>query len=243
MKPVYTGRILNENYSDKLKKTLKNHIASCQTFDEMGHAIIPYISAWKIDTSDIWYEFVSRRFLEYFKTTPENLGKEFGRSVLDRRVYKHESADDSETVQPRQEIDDQRDRIRLESIRKGETQAVYKVQLPDNRIRWFKDWASVETYIQDGICLSPGYLADVSMEMDQKEQVGGLNIVVNSDEPQGGISEQVYHAIHKPVVSIGRVADKMAKEFSGADAQAYIKVITEEVSRLENVLNNLKAQS
>ena len=247
----YYGRILNGKYSDKLKDALQHHIAACQAFDEIGLAGMPYISAWQTDTPGIWYEFVSRRFLELFDTTPENLGNEFSKSILDRRIYKHENIypDVREMVQQRQEIDEQRHRIRQESIRKGETEAVYKVLLQGKRVRWLKDWASVETFGQDGICLSPGYLADVSMEMDQKDQVDELNIVVNRDKDLlveaerhaalGQISAQVYHEIRNPILSIGGLAKRLSEQFPEGGSQAYMAVIAKEVERLEKILNNI----
>jgi len=247
----YCGRILAGEYSDALKNTLRRHIAACQAFDAIGLPIMPYIAAWKIDTSGIWYEFVSRRFLALFASAPENLGREFNRAILDRRVYKHENVypDVRELVLERREIDDQRHHLRRESIRKGATEAVYKVLLPDSSVRWLKDWAAVETFAPDGICLSPGYLADVSMEMDQKDQVHELNIVVNRDKDLlveaerhaalGQISAQVYHEIRNPIFSIGGLAKRLSEQFPAGRPQSYMAVIVKEVERLEKVLHDL----
>jgi len=249
--PDYYGRILDGKYTDRLKNTVQHHIAACQAFDDIGLAVMPYIAAWKTDAPGIWYEFASRRFLALYDSTPENLGKKLSRSILDRRVYRHESIypDVRETVLHRQEIDDQRHHLRQESTRKGETEAVYKVLLPDSSVRWLKDWASVETFAQDGICLSPGYLADVSMEMDQKDQINELNIVVNRDKDLlveaerhaalGQISAQVYHEIRNPILSIGGLAKRLSEQFPAGGPQAYMAVIVKEVERLENILNNL----
>lgn len=249
--PDYCGRILAGEYSDALKNTLQRHRAACQAFDAIGLPIMPYIAAWKIDTSGIWYEFVSSRFLALFASTPENLGKVFSRAILDRRVYKHENVypDVRELVLERREIDDQRHRIRQESIQKGATEAVYKVLLPDNSVRWLKDWATVETFARDGICLSPGYLADVSMEMDQKDQVNELNITVNRDKDLlveaerhaalGQISAQVYHEIRNPILSIGGLAKRLSEQFPAGGPQSYMAVIVKEVERLEKILQNL----
>jgi signal transduction histidine kinase len=249
--PDYCGRILAGKYSASLKNRLQRHIIACQAFDGIGLAVMPYIAAWKIETSGIWYEFVSRRFLALFASTPENLGKEFSKAILDRRIYRHEDVypDVRELVLQRQEIDDQRHHIRQESIRTGATEAVYKVRLPDNTVRWLKDWASVETFADDGICLSPGYLADVSMEMDQKDQVSELNILVNRDKDLlveaerhaalGQISAQVYHEIRNPILSIGGLAKRLADQFPTGRSQSYMAVIVKEVERLEKILQNL----
>ncbi|MFZ5799660.1 MAG: sensor histidine kinase [Desulfobulbaceae bacterium] len=249
--PEYCGRILAGGYSAALKKTLRRHRAACRAFDALGLPVMPYIAAWKIDAAGIWYEFVSRRFLALFASTPENLGKEFSRAILDRRVYRHEnvSPDVRELVLARREIDAQRPLIRKESIQKGATEAVYKVRLPDNRVRWLKDWASVETFAEDDICLSPGYLADVSMEMDRKDQVDELNIVVNRDKDLlveaerhaalGQISAQVYHEIRNPILSIGGLAKRLSEQFPAGGPQSYMAVIVKEVERLEKILHNL----
>lgn len=247
----YCGRIFAGGYSESLKNTLQCHIAACQAFDAIGLPIMPYIAAWKIETSGIWYEFVSRRFLALFAATPENLGREFNRAILDRRVYKLENLypDVRELVLERREIDDQRHRLRQESIQKGATEAVYKVLLPDSSVRWLKDWASVETFAPDGICLSPGYLADVSMEMDRKDQVDELNIVVNRDKDLlveaerhaalGQISAQVYHEIRNPILSIGGLAKRLSEQFPAGRPRTYMAVIVKEVERLEKILHNL----
>ena len=83
----YCGRILNGNYSDKLKEILQHHINACREFDEIGLAIMPYIAAWNVDKPGIWYEFASQRLLNLFGITPEQLSKEFSKAILDRREY------------------------------------------------------------------------------------------------------------------------------------------------------------
>jgi signal transduction histidine kinase len=247
----YCGRILNDNYSDNLKEILQHHINACREFDEIGLAIMPYIAAWNVDKPGIWYEFASQRLLNLFGITPEQLSKEFSKAILDRREYEQADTypDVREMILKQQEIDDQRRHIREESIESGRTEAVYKVQLPGNRVRWLKDWASVTTFLRDGICLSPGYLADVSMEMDQKDQVSELNILVNRDKELlveaerhaalGQISAKVYHEIRNPILSIGGLAKRLSEQLPADGQRPYMAVIMKEAERLENILNNL----
>lgn len=249
--PEYCGRILHGNYSNNLKETVQQQVAACSAFDQIGLAVMPYIAAWQVDKPGIWYEFVSRRFLDLFGFTPDRLSREFSKAILDRREYKSADIcpDIREMILQRQELDNQRHRIREESIQTGETEAVYKVLLPDNSVRWLKDWASVTTFLQDGICLSPGYLADVSMEMDQKDQVNELNVMVNRDKgllveaerhaALGQISAKVFHEIRNPILSIGGLAKRLSDQLPADGPQPYMAVIVKEAERLEDILNNL----
>ena len=230
---------------------MQQQVAACSAFDQIGLAVMPYIAAWQVDKPGIWYEFVSRRFLDLFGFTPDRLSREFSKAILDRREYKSADIcpDIREMILQRQELDNQRHRIREESIQTGETEAVYKVLLPDNSVRWLKDWASVTTFLQDGICLSPGYLADVSMEMDQKDQVNELNVMVNRDKgllveaerhaALGQISAKVFHEIRNPILSIGGLAKRLSDQLPADGPQPYMAVIVKEAERLEDILNNL----
>lgn len=247
----YNGRIMNGNYSEKLKGTVKEQVAACRVFDRIGLAGMPYIAAWQVDQPGIWYEFVSQRFLDLFGVPSDRLGREFCNAILDRREYEQAEIcpDIKEMVLPRHEIDTQRNRLRGESIITGETEAVYKVRLPDNRVRWFKDWASVTTFVDDSICLSPGYLADVSMEMSQKDQVDELNVMVNRDKgllveaerhaALGQLSAKVFHEVRNPILSIGGLAKRLSEQQPNDGTRPYMAVIVNEVERLENILKNL----
>jgi len=247
----YSGRILIGNYSDKLKNRVREQVTGCHAFDRIGLAGMPYIAAWHIDLPGIWYEFVSRRFLALFGTTADRIGKVFNSAILDRREYEHAEMcpDIKEMVLTRHELADQWNRIRGESILTGHTEAVYKIRLPDGRIRWYKDWASVTTFVEDSICLSPGYLADVSMEMSQKDQIDELNVMVNRDKgllveaerhaALGQLSAQVYHEVRNPILSIGGLAKRLAEHPSDDGTRPYMAVIVNEAERLEKILNNL----
>jgi len=247
----YSGRILAGDYSKKLKETVEEEIAACRAYDQIGLRIMPYIAAWRVDQPGIWYEFVSRQFLELFDISPDRLSQVFSNAIIDRRKYEQAELypDIEEMILPRQKLNHQRQRIREESIQTGETEAVYKVQLPDNRTRWLKDWAMVKTFLHDGICLSPGCLADVSMEMQQKDQVDELNVMVNRDKgllveaerhaALGQLSAQVFHEIRNPILSIGGLAKRLSEHFPADGGLQYMAVIVNEAKRLENILNNL----
>ncbi|MGW8161177.1 MAG: hypothetical protein ACWGN1_02910, partial [Desulfobulbales bacterium] len=140
---AYCGRILAGNYSEKIKETVLEQVAACSAFDRIGLGAMSYIAAWHLGQPGIWYEFVSQRFLDLFGVEADRLTREFSSAILDRREYKRADIcpDIREMTLQRRELDEQRLRIREESIKTGETEAVYKVQLPDNQERWYKDQA------------------------------------------------------------------------------------------------------
>jgi signal transduction histidine kinase len=247
---TYRGRLLLEDCSDALKSKIKEQIAACHSFDQIDIPIMPYISAWHRDQPGIWYEYVSRQFLALFGCGPDTIAQTFCSAILDRREYRNngETPIIKEMVLPGKEINGQRPILRGKIGRNGTMEAIYKVRLPDKRIMWLKDWASITTFEQDDICLSPGYLTDVSMEMLQKDQLSELNTIVNRDKELlveaeryaalGQISAQVYHEIRNPVLSIGGLARRLLKK-PAAEPQLFLEVIAKEAERLEKILHNL----
>jgi signal transduction histidine kinase len=246
----YCGSLLLEDYSLALKQKVREQIAACFSFDQIDIPILPYISAWRIDQPGIWYEYVSNQFLALFNSSPDTIAKTFCNSILDRREYRNNGGTPivREMIMPGKEIDNQRPALRDKNSTTGTMEAVYKVKLPDERTMWLKDWASITIFEQDGICLSPGYLTDVSMEMLQKDQLSEMNAVVKQDKKLlveaerfaalGQISAQVYHEIRNPVLSIGGLARRLIKK-PHAEPQLFLEVIAKESERLEKILNNL----
>ncbi len=246
----YCGRLLHEDCSASLKNKIREQIAACFSFDQIDIPILPYISAWRLDQPGIWYEYVSRQFLFLLNCSPDTIAKTFCNSILDRREYRNNGGTPiiREMIIPGKEIADQRPALRGKNSRTGTMEAVYKVKLPDGRTIWLKDWASITIFEEDGICLSPGYLTDVSMEMLQKDQLSELNAVVNRDKDLlveaerfaalGQISAQVYHEIRNPVLSIGGLARRLLKK-PQAEPQLFLEVIAKEAERLGKILNNL----
>ncbi len=247
----YCGKLLHEDCSPDLKQKVREQIAACFSFDQIDIPILPYISAWRIDKPGIWYEYVSRQFLALFNCTPEIIAKTFCNSILDRREYRNNGGTTPivrEMITPGKEIETQRLDIRDKTSRTGTMEAVYKVKLSDGRTLWLKDWASISIFELDGICLSPGYLTDVSMEMLQKDQLSEINAVVNKDKELlveaeryaalDQISAQVYHEIRNPVLSIGGLAKRLLKK-PPAEPQLFLEVIAKEADRLGKILNNL----
>jgi len=246
----YCGKLLHEDCSPALKQKVREQIAACFSFDQIDIPILPYISAWRLDQPGIWYEYVSRQFLTLFTCTPDTIAKAFSDSILDRREYRNNGGTPivHEMITPGKEIEKRRKDLRGKSCKSGTMEAVYKVKLPDGRTLWLKDWASITIFEQDGICLSPGYLTDVSMEMLQKDQLREMNAVVNKDKELlveaerfaalGQISAQVYHEIRNPVLSIGGLAKRLLKK-PPAEPQLFLEVIAKEAERLGKILSNL----
>ncbi|MEA3468949.1 MAG: ATP-binding protein [Thermodesulfobacteriota bacterium] len=249
---TYHGRILNNsNYSDSLKKMLEDQIKALTHFDRIGLAAMPYIAAWQVGSPVIWYEFASWRLLELFGASMETVSDSLCQAIVDRRVYRHVklSPDIKEQILQRQELDHCRPQLRKESIKTGIVDAVYKVKVPDINPIWLKDQALVTTFFQDNICLSPGFLTDVSKEMEQKDQIDELNVVVNRDKgllveaerhaALGQISAKVFHEIRNPISSIGGLVKRLLNKGPSENFNAYMEVIAREADRLEEVVKNL----
>lgn len=249
---TYTGRILSDNsYSDSLKEMLEDQIKALAHFDRVGLAAMPYIAAWRVDSPIIWYEFAGSRLLELFDASIETIADSLCKAIMDRRVYRHVeiSPDIKEQILKRQELDHCRSQLREESIKTGHVDAVYKVKPPGHNPIWLKDQATVTIFLQDNICLSPGFLTDVSDEIEQKNQIDELNVVINRDKgllveaerhaALGQISAKVFHEIRNPISSIGGLAKRLLRKDSSENLNVYLEVIARESGRLEEIVKNL----
>ncbi len=248
----YCGRILLKNYSSPLRKELKKQINGCFGFDQIDLPIFPYISAWHTNKKGIWYEYVSDKFLNLFKTDTSQITKTFCNAVIDRREYDTQQnyfPNIKEQSLKKDEIDHQRNILREKGTQQGVVEAVYKVKVAGGQELWLKDWASVTTWPGDSICLSPGYLTDVTKEMRVKDRIDELNQVVNRDKhllveaerhaALGRISAQVFHEIRNPIVSISGLAKRLLDKGLFTDPRMYLEVIAKEAGRLENILTSL----
>ncbi len=249
---TFNSHILTDSrYSDNLKVMLEDQIKALAHFDRIGLAAMPYIAVWQVDSPGIWYEFASSRLLELFNASIETIADSFCQAIVDRRVYQDVeiSPDIKEQILKRQELDNFRSQLREESTRTGIVDAVYKVKLADNSLIWLKDQASVTIFLQDSICLSPGFLTDVSKEMEQKNQIDKLNVLINRDKgllveaerhaALGQISAKVFHEIRNPISSIGGLARRLLKKSQPEKLNTYLNVISREAGRLEKIVENL----
>lgn len=247
----YTGRILEADYSSELHQNLARQITDCAAFDKLGLSVMPYIAAWRTDQSGIWYEFVSDRFLELFDCSPHDIARTFCNSIVDHRQYQRTDIypDIEEKVLNKDALENQRLRLRRKTVSEGVGEGIYKVALPNGRFVWLKDWASVTYFEEDAICLSPGYLCNVSLVMNQKDYLGERSETVTREKDLlveaeryaalGQISAKIFHEIRNPILSIGGLAKRLLKKPDSTHSLKYLEVIAKETTRLEKVLANL----
>jgi hypothetical protein len=74
-------------------------------------------------------------------------------------------------VKNREELNYAREALREEGKKAGTIEAVYKLAVNNSDAVWLKDQATVEIYEQDGICLSLGFLTNVSKEMEAEDEL------------------------------------------------------------------------
>jgi diguanylate cyclase (GGDEF)-like protein len=179
--PTYGGRILGGKFSEPLQRRVRALIEAFAFFDATGVPGIPYITAWRHNDQVMWYEFAGREFTALFGCTLGELAGVFREAVIDHRLYRRAEVEAGikETSRSGSELSGIRKGLRAEVAQQGNVEADYKVALAGNSgYVWFKDRARVETYTEDGLSLSYGYLTDVTNEMVHKdllEQIGYID--------------------------------------------------------------------
>jgi len=168
----YYGRILTGNYSEKLKKKVADTIRRLHMLDALDISVIIYLAAWNKGQKTIWYEFVSRQFTDLMGCKPPEISGAFRNSIIDLREYsyKDDYINIEKKVVDKQELSGSRKKIRLETRKKGNTEAVYKLLFDKGRAVWLKDQASIESFQQDRIFLSLGSMTIISKEMEAAEE-------------------------------------------------------------------------
>jgi signal transduction histidine kinase len=167
----YNGRILTGNYTIELKKRVGDLLDIYRAFEKTGNPAMPYISAWQEEEMKIWYEFASVRFVGLMDCKISELADVLRKSVKDRIIYRHPDTDASieKEVFSSSELIAERKKLREEGRKEG-IDAVYKISRNNTKSIWLKDVATVETYKQDRISLSLGYLTVVTKEMKAEEE-------------------------------------------------------------------------
>jgi len=169
----YCGKILNQNYSENLKHRVSECISHFFLFEKTGNPSIPYIAAWREGEKRIWYEYTSQKFMDLMGCNGQELAETFRNAVIDRRIYRYPEMDSGiiEEILPKSELVQYREELREEGKNSGTVEAVYKISLNPDNLVWLKDQAMVETYPEDGICLSLGCLTVVSKEMAAEDKL------------------------------------------------------------------------
>ena len=169
----YYGRILSGDYSNQLKKHLAECIERFRAYDELGSPTIPYIAAWQKKQNIIWYEYVSRQFIELLGCEYAEAPQCFKRSIIERHRYVKNESD----VRPHEEIlkgnqvDGRKYELRAEAQKRGTTDVVYKISTGGGQTHWVKDQAVLEYFKPDNIIISLGNLCIVTKEMEAEEHL------------------------------------------------------------------------
>jgi diguanylate cyclase (GGDEF)-like protein len=164
-------RILTGNYSEKLLDQVRAHLADLKAFARLNPPVIPYLCAWKQDDRIIWYEFAGEGFCELLHCDFQSLAEVLRGAIVDRRVYRYTDKEHGveEKIISREELRGSWKGLRQEVEKSGTVEAIYKVKISEEGHVWLKDQASIQHFDEDGICLSIGFLTDVSKEMEIKD--------------------------------------------------------------------------
>lgn len=172
---------------------LTKAIEGYRHFDQLNTAIIPYIAAWHESEKSIWYEFVGQWLPVTLACPPTEVAQKFRRSIIARRIYK-ETISEQDALQKAmgpEAIDRDRHQLRYEVKSLRRVEAVYQLQLPNNRSVWLKDIAIVESYENDQMSLSLGSLIDVTKEMETETLLKKMDKALRSSQ-----EKLLYQATH-----------------------------------------------
>ncbi len=166
----YCGKILSGGFSAELCQRLTECLTTFVALDKMRLPIIPYIAAWRRDVKNIWYEHVGTRFMTILNCQPSEVAKVFRQRIVDRRLYRYveQEANVEEEIVTKDELQGHQCGLREEVQNEGVVECIYQLALPGGKTIWLKDQATIEIFADDGICLSIGYLTEVTKEMEQK---------------------------------------------------------------------------
>lgn len=168
---IMGGRIAGGNYSEKLLSRVRDRLAVLTELVRLNPPVIPYLCAWKQDDRIIWYEFASDSFCELLRCDCHSLAEVLRGAIVDRRVYRYTGLEHQveEKIITSDELRGSWKGLRQEVEKSGTVEAIYKVKVSDERHVWLKDQATIEHFDEDGICISVGFLTDVSKEMELKD--------------------------------------------------------------------------
>jgi len=258
-KAPYYGRILNGDFSPELKARLKKTIPAFYIFDQAGSPAIPYISAWQGNKKNIWYEFVSRKFLTLLDCGPTNIADILRSAIVDRRIYKSSFADplDATEVTSREELNEARGSIREESEKTGLIEAVYKLKLSPDKILWLKDQATILNFPEDATSLSFGCLTIVTTEMEVEEERQRLISEKSRLENQlqkihhfeaiGNLAEGIAHDLNQKILGIEKnitaTIESLGNDYHG-DTSAFqdyqnLKTAEQQIKDIKHISSQL----
>ena len=241
----YCGQILEGDYSQALKAQLKNELDIMSAFDGLGSPVIPYISAWKEDQKNMWYEFASDNLLEIMDCSCRELPVKFRASVVDRHIYKYQESDEKiqKEVVSGQELARQRKSIRDEGTRSEYVEAVYKIFLGEKDVFWLKDEAVIEEFKEDRIFLSRGSLTIVTKEMEAEAAHERAERAILERGRLQGVLEMagaVCHELNQPVMAVTGYADIIAMQIPEDDPlNEKLKKLKDQALRIGTITKKL----
>jgi|GEM_PF-1112641 len=168
----YQGKILSGQYSERLINRVREQIDMLLAFERTATQIIPYMCAWQSDKKVIWYEHAGQQFCELLQCDLSTLAERFRAAIIDQRVYRYTKRKHKveEKIITRDELFQKSWKgLREEVEKSGEVDAVYQVSLGGDETIWLKDQAIIESFEKDDICISVGFLSNVTKEMELKD--------------------------------------------------------------------------
>ncbi|RPH48178.1 MAG: hypothetical protein EHM85_17865 [Desulfobacteraceae bacterium] len=229
----YSGRILNGNYTAELKKRVEDLLNIYRAFEKTGNPAMPYVSAWHEEEMKIWYEFASGRFVGLMDCKISELADVLRESVKDRIIYRHPDTDASieKKVFSSSELIAEREKLREEGRKEG-IDAVYKICRNKTKSIWLKDVAAVETYKEDRISLSLGYLTIVTKEMKAEEErleKERLHVLLE-------MAGAVCHELNQPMQAISGYSESLVMNIN-KDDPLYVKLT--KIMELAQAMGNI----
>ncbi|MBF0233141.1 MAG: GGDEF domain-containing protein [Desulfamplus sp.] len=169
----YQGQLLYGNYSQHLRCRVFELFNTLHKVESVDPPVIPYLAAWnEMEEKIIWYEFSGKKLLALLNCTPDKAAERFRKAVVDRRIYCYNDLDHKikEEITLSSDLEGQCQGLREEVKMTGCVDAIYQLSIND-RLFWVKDQARIEIFSHDHICLSLGFLTDMTKEMEQKTLV------------------------------------------------------------------------
>lgn len=168
---AYHGQILNGRYSQALKDRVGACIKHFHSLDQLGSPIIPYISAWQEDGTELWHEFCGRKLMELLHCEPTAVATCLRERLIVRYAYRSATSQHpaSKEILCQHTLRSISQELRDQVKRSGTIEAIYKIAPTKSSSIWLKDQATVESFPAEGIFLSLGTLCLLSNEMEAEE--------------------------------------------------------------------------
>ena len=136
----YSGCILTDNFSQRLKKRVAGCILCYQEAENTGNPAMQYLSAWREKEKIIWYEFVGEQFRRLLMCDRGKEAEVFRSSIIERRVYTYDDLHHKvqQDALGRTDLIKARKKLRAETKKTGLNEAVYKVSLKGGTLSGLK---------------------------------------------------------------------------------------------------------